>query len=314
MRNSLINLQFINFGKKTLRQGKIAQVLNKSVANSMPILLKGTLTADIFCQKPIWDNSECATLDKKLKFCENIIQSHKNISFPEGSKFKIVGQITDPFELLQNLEASKTPYDTEEIIIQRAQKLVAGELEIQGNKKMYGLKNHPLIGEILSDATAQIDKAKKEKKLYIVTGNSASGKSTFCKKNGLTAQNGYFLIDSDEIKKMLPFYDEFGNNFTHNISSLIACAELSLAIEQGSNIVFPTTGTGKIAVEVATKHGYEIEFIHCASTIDECIERSMQRFRTEKRFIDPNYIIENEGVLDRIKELTKKYNININIV
>lgn len=255
------------------------------------------------------------TEQKKMKFCSDIIAEYEKeaYSFPEDSKFKIKEQITTPIELLQKLETLKTSFDTEEIIRQRARNLVAGKLEIQGNKKMYGLKNHPTIGKILENATDEINHAKREKKLLIITGNSASGKSTYCKENGLTKENGYFLVDSDEIKKLLPYYDELGNNFTHDVSSLIACAELSLAIEEGTNIVFPTTGVGKIALEMALKKGYSIEFIHCNLPVDKCIERSMNRFKKEKRFVDPNYIIENAGSLEKIKNITKEHNIRLTI-
>ena len=40
----------------------------------------------------------------------------------------------------------------------------------------------------------------------------------------------------------------------------------------------------------------------------------MQRFKKEKRFIDPNYIMQNKGALDKIKELAEKYDIDISIV
>lgn len=252
---------------------------------------------------------------EKIKFCSDIISEYEQraISFSENSKFKIKDQITGPSELLQKLETLRTPYDTEEIIKERARYLVAGKLEIQGNKKMYGLKNHPTIGKILENATDEIKNAKKEKKLFVITGNSASGKSTYCKENGLTKENGYFLVDSDEIKKLLPYYDELGNNFTHDVSALIACAELALATENEANIVFPTTGIGKIAIEMASKKGYTIELMHCNLSIDKCMERSMNRFKKEKRFVDPSYIIENDGTLEKIKNLAKELNITLTI-
>jgi hypothetical protein len=105
-------------------------------------------------------------------------------------------------------------------------------------------------------------KIKNNKEFYIVMGPSSAGKSTGL-VDKLQKETGSFLADSDEIKKLIPeFNNGYNANGVHKESSDINSRILAMAMKAGDNVIYPTTGreAGKLKgiIDHAEKKGYKV--------------------------------------------------------
>jgi len=146
----------------------------------------------------------------------------------------------------------------------------------------------------------------KEKKLSIIMGPTAAGKST--KVDEIKAERGAIVTDSDDIKKVLPeFEGGLNSNGVHTESSILNAALLNKATDNGDNVIFPTTGKDKSKIDkvinAAEKKGYTVEVMHITADRPELIARNIVRTFTKNR------VIKNENMLteDIVKGIEKNY-------
>ena len=297
-----------NGEKKVIEpQQKTAQNINKSgkMTGAKPV----QTTQPAVAQTGTTENKP--TVEITVEECAKIINDYKPIELPKESRLKIKKRITDPNELQQALQKMSTPYDTPEIVKERAKALVAGRLE-PTNGHASTLLNDANLTSILGKAAENINNADKGKKIIIITGRPGSGKSTYIDKQ-LAGGKGYFLVDADEIKKSLPGYSEYGANFTHPTSATLARAELESAMSNSANIVYPTTGSAEQIIKLAQEHGYAVEVVYCDVPEETCVQRAMNRFEEEHRFVDPFFITKAPNE-EAVQNVCNKYKIGLKIV
>ncbi len=140
---------------------------------------------------------------------------------------------------------------------------------------------------------------RRDRIIYMVTGPPAAGKSTLA--NQLLRQIRGFLVDSDEVKKLLPEHDGGKAAGTvHRESSIIAHGRmLEAAVRRGDNIVLPMVGKSKEhVIDAAQKlinQGYEVHIVLNEIPPQEAVRRSYLRFLRSDKYIPPAYILDEVG-------------------
>ncbi|MBQ7127325.1 zeta toxin family protein [bacterium] len=181
-----------------------------------------------------------------------------------------------------------TRYDTTKIIESRLNCLNATEINEQSREYI----EH--IDTILKTEFEKLKNIPNGKKMVIVTGLPASGKSRLIKSR---FKKDYYIADIDIIKYLFPSYEKEGKrlNNLHSITKKILQQDiLPKVIEQGKNVVIPTTGISEYIVRLATpakKQGYDVEIIHCSALLSESIQNVIERFEREGRFVDPYFVM-----------------------
>ena len=132
----------------------------------------------------------------------------------------------------------------------------------------------------------------KEKKVVIIMGPTAAGKSTLEKQFD---NYGAFLADSDEVKKVLPEYKGGLNaNGVHVESSFINAVIMKRAAQNGDNIIYPTTGRNADQLNKTIKffedEGYTIQVANVE------VDANVAKLRNIARTIKDNRIISNDLV------------------
>ena len=155
-----------------------------------------------------------------------------------------------------------------------------------------------------------IEKRKREKKVTIIIGLSASGKSTISNELLKEGQDGgYLLTDADEAKALLPENnDGLLAGFVHEESSSINKQLLSKAIEAGDNICLPTVGGGESLfekIQTFKDAGYRVKVSLAHVPVEVAKERIIKRFEKDKRFVDTAVIDKNV-----LQKPTKNVTIN----
>jgi len=164
------------------------------------------------------------------------------------------------------------------------------------------------------------------KELTIVLGAPASGKSTIANK--LAVANRSAILDSDEIKKTLPEYENgVGASAVHEESSNLAKELQSVMIERGTNIVLPKVGidvkTVRDVISLYRSKDYKVRIVHMDVTPENSIIRNYKRFVSDGRIVPPNYLdrvgsnpkstyqtLKQEGVADGYAEIDNNGRIN----
>ncbi len=132
-----------------------------------------------------------------------------------------------------------------------------------------------------------------ERRAVILLGPPAAGKSTIA--NEIAVDMRAAIIDSDEIKKLLP---EFGDgttaNAVHEESSDIAKLAEGKITAAGANIVYPKVGDSVASIEKLTRRlrdaGYDVELVNMKVTAEEAERRMFGRFGATGRLINPAYV------------------------
>ena len=161
-----------------------------------------------------------------------------------------------------------------------------------------------------------LDGVERGRKAVIVLGRPSSGKSSgavnlYTNKKG----GGFFELDNDEIKKLLPGYDDgMGANAVHNASSLISKKMvLPELADNGYNIVLPIVGKKESSVmsyvdELANR-GYEIAMINTNLPVEKCRTRNRTRAYETGRNVADAYLVsvgeKPDLVYNSIKEKIK---------
>ena len=82
-------------------------------------------------------------------------------------------------------------------------------------------------------------------------------------------------------------------NFSHLDHIFYTYDSTEEAIKQGRNIAIPTTGLSEYVVRLATpakKNGYQVKLVHINVDKETAIQRVMDRYQREGRFIDPYFV------------------------
>lgn len=135
--------------------------------------------------------------------------------------------------------------------------------------------------------------AVKNKEIVIIGGNSGAGKSGVA--NALAEKRGAIILDSDDVKVMLPEFDGgFGAGNVHMESKFIHDELLQTATLNGDNIILPVVGTSKNSIanniQKFKRLGYDVTYIHVDIPQNLSQVRTFRRFLNTGRFIDPEYV------------------------
>jgi predicted ABC-type ATPase len=157
-------------------------------------------------------------------------------------------------------------------------------------------------------------KIKNNKEFYIVMGPSSAGKSTGL-VDKLQKETGSFLADSDEIKKLIPeFNNGYNANGVHAESSDINSRILAMAMKAGDNVIYPTTGreAGKLKgiIDNAEKKGYKVYVDLVTADRSVLLLRNLARMLKTNRVVDGDKLLTEEvinGILETYKNLDEKY-------
>lgn len=147
------------------------------------------------------------------------------------------------------------------------------------------------------DQTA-IDQAlgtpQREKKARIVMGLPGSGKTSTAMQD-LRGQ-GFMVLESDEIKKMLPEYrGGVGANALRNESNQLNDKLLDRATREGYNFVLTGVGTNadwiKSVIRNLHADGWQVDLVFVDIPPVESMRRVVSRFQDEGRFVDPGFLV-----------------------
>lgn len=134
----------------------------------------------------------------------------------------------------------------------------------------------------------------------IVIGPPAAGKSSVI-VDRVSKNTGSVILDSDEVKKLLPEFDDGnGAGIVHKESADDILEKRIIpefykgGSKEGTNLVIPIVGKKPRAALQYLKNlkdaGYKVHLSFNEVTPDESIRRSTTRFFEESRFLDPDYI------------------------
>lgn len=150
---------------------------------------------------------------------------------------------------------------------------------------------------------------KKERRIDIVTGLPASGKTTTITKP-LAKHHGAIDIDVDMVRERLPEYsvdlkgtgiklpeeNGIGASACHMESNQIKDQMLERALANGDNIILSFMGRylDKLKVfmkDLREKHGYKVYYHYVHTPLLTSIKRADDRFKTQGRFMPPRDIL-----------------------
>ena len=151
-----------------------------------------------------------------------------------------------------------------------------------------------LAGSYDKELSGNLGYVKNEKRLDIVIGLPAAGKSSAVVEP-LSFEHKSVIIDSDMAKLQLPEYDDgYGASAVHEESKLIFEKAFLQAIKKEKNIVCPIVGKSEESIQklldIAKENGYNCHLHINEISIESAVERAIKRFKTDNRFVDPYYI------------------------
>lgn len=161
-------------------------------------------------------------------------------------------------------------------------------------------KDQFLKGEVAETMPPNGTPLKKDFKATIVVGLPASGKSSRI-ANPLSNEQGAFIMDSDEMKKLMPeYHGGQGADAVHKESKKVmeqAFEEFTSGSMKGTNLVIPVIGdeTGKLNDNYIKKllaAGYDVEIAYKQADAKSSANRVVSRAISEGRFI-PRKVVES---------------------
>lgn len=149
----------------------------------------------------------------------------------------------------------------------------------------------------------------------LVMGLPASGKSSAV-VNSLKKKYGAFEFDNDEIKKLLPGYDEYGAAYVHSDSKAVQKNALNAFKAggefNGANLAIPIIGSKRKEIEEWVKDlqdaGYDVHIHHVEVSNEESMNRSVARAIETGRYIPLEKIAGYGNKPKEIYEQLKKEN------
>lgn len=208
-----------------------------------------------------------------------------NINFGQTVNLSLKEQSTELVKkYLRNFESEKAQYISEGSSILQSELIPESVLQ-----------------KIAENALNKMKNFSKNHILYIVTGRIGGGKTSFVKQNNF--HKLFYCPDSDEIKPLLPKYEECGSSYVHKASYTINSANISEALKRGINTIIQTATTIDNLdniIDEARDMGYkDIILIHIDTNEDIAIKRAEQRGKETGRTIDPA-IIRDRKYIDSI--------------
>ncbi|MDE6504853.1 MAG: zeta toxin family protein [Clostridia bacterium] len=155
---------------------------------------------------------------------------------------------------------------------------------------------------------------KKESKLTVVVGLPASGKSSRI-ANPLSEEQGAFIFDSDEMKKLIDGFDggknadgihEESKNLLRRAATAFTNGEM-----KGTNIVFPIIGDNsrktRKKLQPFIDAGYDVEIAYKKADTRESMNRVISRAIKDGRFIPRDVVMDynNDNIINAYNELLK---------
>jgi len=145
----------------------------------------------------------------------------------------------------------------------------------------------------IADELYRAGAAAKEREAVIVLGPPAAGKSTIA--DPLARNLKALIIDSDMAKVKLPEYgDGTGATAVHEESDAIARAVFQRAVLNGDNVIVPILGKTldnvRLRIQLLRKAGYRVRLVLADLPIEKAVNRAITRFRTDGRFVDPQFV------------------------
>ena len=223
-------------------------------------------------------------------------------------------------EMNRILNKLRTGEDVSIEEINRTKEIRNVEIQIDSLEKSYG-KSYQISSQELIDkallALGQEDNIERNKRLDIVIGPPASGKSSLI-VDKVAKRYHSRVIDNDIYKQMLSLYHNgIGANHVHSASKAIELYVFIRASDQGDNIVLPKLGCTyqKLLTEyidTAFHKGYNI-FIHYVEA-----SRRIATLRLLGRFLDTGRYVPLSVLFDCYRNdghciIEKSYNIIKNL-
>ncbi len=236
-----------------------------------------------------------ALYEKKLISEKSIIKLAEN--FPER-----VSQ--DDLNYLISNRVRLTHFDTPEILNNRKKIFDTKPVNIF-DPKMAEEKKRVVMLE-----SAILDTKPAEKKMIIITGLPASGKSTLVRD--LDLESNFYIADGDIIKQD---FKEFQNRVEdyhklHEASkNVLQRYLLPSALMKSKNIAVTTTGMYEYVerlAKAAKKFGYTIEVKHINVSAEDCVKRNISRFHETKKFLDPFLVYKRKKAIYKLPSELKK--------
>ena len=190
-----------------------------------------------------------------------------------------------------------TRYDNDAVITNRLNCNNAISYTIDSDEYQNNNKN------ILKHELEMVNKAASDRKLIIVAGLPASGKSYFINKENLSKD--FYIADCDVIKEQFPAYTK-GNakslNTLHDISREILQQHiLPYAVKNNKNIALPTTGETEYIETLAKSaklFGYNVEIVYVKIPLKKSIENIVDRYLNSGRWVDPFFAAKRAANID----------------
>ena len=302
-KNNLLNKFKILFNKKS--QNNLSYIENN---NDIPVNSNFTALGNIIeraeylksMQQKIYQENFVTTLTKEGHLINTTIKFPKNMlvqNWQKGflSKSDLMRICSDYAEFIPQADFNYfalnkipiTPFDDEKILEIRKNNILAAPVQIGSTYYKKVLEN------ILQTEDAKLKNIKAEKKMIIIDGLPGAGKSTIIHRLLKKDNNAFYTPDSDEIKAMFKEVYKNGeySNLVHKAAGNILKNEIiPQVLSQGKNLIYQTTGDfisiNKIITQAA-EHGYKIDFIQIPTPKNLSLERSIKRFNSNGRFMDP---------------------------
>lgn len=152
-------------------------------------------------------------------------------------------------------------------------------------------------------------------KLTVIVGLPAAGKSTTI-ANPLSEEQGAFILDSDEMKKLIDGFDGGKNaDGVHEESKMLLERAIKAFTEgemKGTNIVFPIIGDEPDSTMEKLRPfinaGYDVEIAYKQADTRESMNRVVSRAIKTGRFIPQEVVIRynNDNIVKAYNELLKQ--------
>lgn len=233
------------------------------------------------------------------------------VGFDQNEEWAKADEITTDEEVDVIIDACKgLPVDIKKAsnlpMMRKAQK----EAEEADNFPLYDYKHIVLEckDQALKAAFAKCEKAgyepKREKKVTIILGFPASGKSTVLNDGLLTPSGGYLECDSDTVKECQALSRWYkGGLCANKVASVSAEIQMEVMKEmmgKGYNIAIPIVGRNYEStldlVDEAAVRGYKINIIQKNEDPRVCAGRLVKRYAQTGRFVGLGYLIQCMGM------------------
>ena len=149
-----------------------------------------------------------------------------------------------------------------------------------------------------------------EKRIDIVIGLPAAGKSSTLVEP-ISNIYGSRVIDSDEVKKLIPEYNNgWGAGKVHKESKDINLEILCNAVLKGENIVFPVVGSNIDKLERYIHNlktmDYSVYLHYNELPMNKSLGRLISRYLEEGRFINPKIVYDYGNKVEKTYEVLKQ--------